>query len=173
MTSVEEAMVQQCTYKICDFGLSRAFEVEETGGDKICGARGSITGGIGSALWMSPEVIATDRAQLDAHPFASDVHSYGVLAWQVLAGEQPYVGSETCRCLGTHQIKQLVVGGLRPETPQTVQEEREWGWPKGVARMMERCWVPRAETRPTFKEIVYTLQLLKGTFEPLRADAGR
>ena len=50
-----------------------------------------ITGGVGTGIYMSPEAIANDDAMLRAHPFASDVFSFGVLAWQILAGERPYV----------------------------------------------------------------------------------
>jgi serine/threonine protein kinase len=100
------------TYKICDFGMSRILGVSDGAWAK---RERAITGGIGTALWMAPEVITTDRAQLNAHPFGGDVYAFGILAWEVLAGERPYVGLRhgRCRGIGAHQIKQLVVGGLR------------------------------------------------------------
>ena len=33
---------------------------------------------------MSPELILEEEDTLTAHPFASDVYSYAILAWEIL-----------------------------------------------------------------------------------------
>ena len=115
-------------------------------------------------LWMSLEVIVTDRAQLNAYPFASDVYAFAVLAWQVLSGKMPYVGSAECSGMHHHQIQQLVVGGLRPEVPQNAEQRKEWRWPEGVVELLELCWAERAEARPNFAGVVRDLHLMEGEF---------
>ena len=114
------------SYKVCDFGLSRvlgdddgaepfgASAASAASADAV-GGRGrnrnrDITGGIGTSLYMAPEVIVSDKAVMGAHPFASDVYSYAILAWQVLDGERPFVHEPVCAGLTMAQIKERVVG---------------------------------------------------------------
>ena len=98
-------------YKVCDFGLSRVLGKEELAGthdapasteeEEEEGARSDMimTGKIGTSIFMSPEMIANDKQQLAAHPFASDVFSYGILAWQVC-----------CLCVWSARLKLDVAG---------------------------------------------------------------
>ena len=153
---VGETLAQR-TFKVCDFGLSRMLDGE--GG--VQGERGrSITGGMGTSKWMAPEVIVSDGLQLDAHPYASDVYSFAVLAWQVLAGEQPYAGFGG----SLHQLKQEVMAGLRPEMPHNAEE---WGWPEDALKMIESCWLREAGERPSFVEVSRKLSLMEAEFERL------
>jgi serine/threonine protein kinase len=168
-------MGAQRVYKVCDFGLSRMLADNEVSGQgqqeenenenddgggllaEEAKAR-DITGKIGTSLYMAPEVIANNKAELDAFPFASDMYSYAVMAWQVLSGERPYVNEPECQFLGLRQIKEKVVGGLRPEIPQYA------GWPEGFAPILERCWAASAGDRPKFDSLVTQLQELRPAF---------
>jgi hypothetical protein len=142
---------------VCDFGVSRVLDVG-AGADEAPRDR-SMTGGVGTGLFMSPEMISRGDA-LQSHPFACDVYSYALLAWQVLEGERPYVGAEAFSGMSIHQIKQCVVDGARPEIPRA---EGEGGggdtvaWPAGLATLVERCWDGNAADRPSFNEVCAAL----------------
>jgi serine/threonine-protein kinase len=174
-------------YKVCDFGVSRALGVEELGVGLAVGDNPrdrSITGNIGTALYMSPELIVCNKEELEAHPFASDIYSYGILAWQVMTGEKPY--QHQCAGLSGHQIKQKVVEGMRPHMPQIQtklapattapnpiteleveiahHKQQADRWPAGVVCLLESCWNPRADTRPSFVAVLSALQDVEGGF---------
>ena len=108
------------------------------------------------------QAITYDQHQLQAHPLACDVYSYAILAWQVLVGARPYTTNTECEGMSPHQIKQLVVGGLRPAIPKTVPSvagassdsghnselqrpaNESEVWPAGYAELVSRCWAPQA-----------------------------
>ena len=159
------AILQQ-TYKVCDFGVSRWLGGEDGGGDRAM----AMTGGIGTALYMAPEIITNDKAKMGRTPYACDVHSYGILAWQILSGDRPYITDEVCASMGLHQIKQQVVQGLRPEIPQSAEEQVEWGWPEGVAGLLQRCWAGVASERPQFNSLVLDLEQMQGAFDALAVE---
>lgn len=99
-----------------------------------------MTSGIGTPTFMAPEIVAGD-IQLETHPFACDVFSFGILAWQILTGDSPYTNSG----MSPHQIKRKVVEGLRPPVPH-----QEGVWPVGVAELLQECWAGNAKDRPSF-----------------------
>jgi hypothetical protein len=103
---------------------------------------------------MAPEIIdiANNRAEIEAHPFACDTFSYGILAWQIVFGDRPYVSNRKFRHTPVEKIKQHVVNGLRPEIPQGK------GWPKAFVEMLAKSWHATPGERPNF--IVIQTQLL-------------
>ena len=124
----------------------------------------AITGGVGTSIYMAPEVIISDKAAMTDFPFACDIFSYGVLAYQVLAGHRPYDNHPTCVDKSIHQIKQLVVQGLRPVLPL------DGSWPAGVAELVQRCWSEEPRDRPTFSDIMLALENMKAAFDALDGD---
>src|SRR5262245_47355990 len=77
---------------VTDFGIARAASGEEAG-------RLTATGmAIGTPAYMSPEQAAGDRT-IDGR---SDLYSLGVVAYQMLAGEPPFVASSTPAMLVKH-----------------------------------------------------------------------
>jgi hypothetical protein len=119
---------------------------------------------------MSPEIILEDESILRAHPFASDIYAYAILAWEILTGGKAYGGSAT-RQGGAYRLLIQVVKGLRPEIPGEksrsrsesqrsgsrvdMGEDGEDGlpvvvWPAEVATMVRKCWQKDAANRPDF-----------------------
>lgn len=119
----------------------------------------AITGGIGTSLFMAPEVIICDRRSLAANPFASDVYSYSMLAWQVLADELPFAHDPMYRGLDAKQIKELVVSGHRPEIPL-----REC-WPEGIGSLLVQCWAALPAERPSFDWVIAELKQMALSFD--------
>jgi serine/threonine-protein kinase len=95
---------------VTDFGIARA--VTEGGGDT---ARLTATGiAIGTPAYMSPEQASGDR-DLDAR---SDLYSLGIVAYQTLCGEPPFLGNTTPALLVKHLAEAPVpISQRRPDVP--------------------------------------------------------
>lgn len=122
--------------KVADFGLSRELE-------------GSITegaywtkGGKIPVRWTAPEAISHTKFTC-----ASDVWSFGVVAWEVMSyGERPYWNWSN-----TDVIK-AVEKGFRLYIPQNC--------PQCLYDLMFDCWQADRSKRPRFKQIVVDIDSL-------------
>uniref|UniRef100_A0A9J2PLY1 receptor protein-tyrosine kinase n=1 Tax=Ascaris lumbricoides TaxID=6252 RepID=A0A9J2PLY1_ASCLU len=119
--------------KIADFGLSRGLEgsVEQeytTNGGKI------------PVRWTAPEAITHRKFTA-----ASDVWSFGVVMWEVCSfGERPY-----WEWTNQKVISEITLGYRLPapmDTPQSLHD------------LMMRCWHIDRHKRPTFAQILQTLE---------------
>lgn len=133
----------------------------------------AITGDVGTSLFMAPEMITSDKAAMAQHPFACDIFSYGMLAYQLLAGHRPYDNDPVCTNKSAHQIKQLVVMGLRPKLPASApappSDEPGTGcehesWPEGMTALLQKCWCEKPGDRPDFRYVVQTLESMEEAF---------
>ena len=95
---------------VTDFGIARAASADS--GDT---ARLTATGmAIGTPAYMSPEQASGDR-DLDAR---SDLYSLGIVAYQMLCGEPPFVGGTTPALLVKHLAEAPVpITQRRPDVP--------------------------------------------------------
>ena len=98
-----------------------------------------MTGFTGSLRYMAPEV-----ALKKAYNEKVDVHSFGIILWEMLTGELPFKGVNKAEFLST------VVGlGYRPKIPKHL--------PGAVASLLKACWDVDSMQRPTSAEIVASL----------------
>ncbi|CAB0040544.1 unnamed protein product [Trichogramma brassicae] len=132
------------TVKIGDFGLATA--KTRWAGSLQCHQPS------GSILWMAPEVI---RMQ-DENPytFQSDVYAFGVVLYELLAGQLPYSNINN-----KDQILFMVGRGyLRPDLSKLRSDT-----PKALRRLTEDCIKYAREERPLFRQILTNLEsLLRG-----------
>lgn len=115
--------------KVADFGMTR---FQEDGTMTQCG----------SPLWMSPEMVRNDP-----YDEKSDVYSFAICLWEMYTRKIPY------RDLGlnpSHLVVKVVKEHLRPPIPKQC--------PRAFRQLMERCWNPVAEKRPTFPQILKTIE---------------
>jgi pimeloyl-ACP methyl ester carboxylesterase len=90
--------------KLADFGLARF-----SGGDDVTG----VPELAGTVAYMSPEQAA--GAELTP---ATDVFSFGVLAWELLAGERPFQGSQPGEVLAAILAgRHAPLSDVRPDVP--------------------------------------------------------
>lgn len=111
--------------KVADFGMT-SFQKE------------GVMTQCGSPLWMAPEMIRNEK-----YNEKSDVYSFGVVLWELATKKIPY---RSYQLSPQNLIIKIVKSHLRPRLPDNC--------PKVYMDLMQRCWHPRAEERPGFREIL-------------------
>jgi len=121
--------------KVVDFGLSRLSESNEAAVTRI----GEV---IGTPVYMAPE-------QWQGQPIDPrvDLYSFGVLAYQVVAGAPPFESENTMGLMLAHL----------QEVPLPLQSRRG-GVPEPVIEVVHKCLQKARDDRPPdFKEVVFRL----------------
>ncbi|XP_033212779.1 raf homolog serine/threonine-protein kinase Raf-like [Belonocnema kinseyi] len=132
------------TVKIGDFGLATA-KTRWSGSLQFHQPTGSI-------LWMAPEVIRMQEE--NPYSFQSDVYGFGVVLFELLAGQLPY-----SHVNNKDQILFMVGRGyLRPDVNKLRSDT-----PKALRRLTEDCIKFSRDERPLFRQILASLEaLLRG-----------
>ncbi len=102
------------------------------------------TKGIGTPLWMAPEVISGQRYNQKA-----DVYSYGIVMWEIASQSEPWADVEADFLL--NKLLELIREGVRP----TVASD----WPQEYVSVMQQCWSTESAQRPTFVEVARVLNV--------------
>ena len=99
---------------VTDFGIARAIEA---------GSRLTVTGiAVGTPAYMSPEQAMGER-EVDGR---SDIYSLGVVAYQMLTGRLPFVGSNPMALLLKHvNERPRPIAELRPDAPKAMRDAIE------------------------------------------------
>ncbi|RHZ80118.1 hypothetical protein Glove_139g251 [Diversispora epigaea] len=113
---------------ISDFGLSKLIGANQNNPEK--------KNVVGVLPYIAPEVLSGD----EEYTKAADVYSFGIIAYEMIAGFPPYPDIPHDEDLA---IK--ICNGLRPKIP--------FHTPKLITRVIMRCWDARVTHRPTFKEL--------------------
>lgn len=74
--------------------------------------------------------------------YASDVYSFGIVAWEVLSRELPWASVAHPREVYIY----VVLKSLRPDIPVDA--------PADLVNMIKACWAGEPDARPTFSRIV-------------------
>lgn len=98
----------------------------------------------GSPAWTAPEIVLNK-------PYTNkvDVFSFGIMMWQLLTREEPYMGRENNLDLAFDVAEH----GLRPKVPDFC--------PQDYARLMTQCWATDPAERPDFGEVQQRLTGLR------------
>ncbi|XP_077116635.1 ephrin type-A receptor 8 isoform X2 [Ranitomeya variabilis] len=132
--------------KVSDFGLSRILEDDPD-------AAYTTTGGKIPIRWTAPEAITYRKFSS-----ASDVWSFGIVMWEVLAyGERPYWN------MTNRDVINSVEEGYRLPAPM--------GCPTALHQLMLDCWQRERNERPRFSLIVSILDKLIRNPEHLKLSA--
>lgn len=120
--------------KVADFGFARNL----TGGDVYeRKSEGRLP-----IRWMAPESLYDNIFTVK-----SDVWSFGVLLWEIVTlGSTPYPG------MSAHEVMKRVRDGYRLEKPDHCRRE--------LYNLMYYCWSGSAANRPSFSDIVESLERL-------------
>jgi serine/threonine-protein kinase len=101
-------LTARCEVKVADFGLSRCF-ADDTQPPHL--TRTGVT--MGTPLYMSPEQV--EGKPLDPR---TDIYSFGVTCYHLLAGEPPFRGQSPFEIAVQHvQAEPVPLGQIRPDLP--------------------------------------------------------
>jgi hypothetical protein len=89
---------------------------------------------------MAPEMLEDNEFSEKA-----DVYSFAVTVWEVLTGERPFAGLKPAQV-----IMKVCMKGHRPPVPEKT------GLP-AIVEVMQQCWSPAPDDRPTFAEAVASI----------------
>ncbi|XP_061779416.1 ephrin type-A receptor 2a [Nerophis lumbriciformis] len=132
--------------KVSDFGLSRVLEDDSEGTYTTRGGKIPIR-------WTAPEAIAYRK-----FTSASDVWSFGIVMWEVMAfGERPYWD------MSNHEVMTAINEAFRLPAPMDC--------PSAIYQLMLQCWQHDRATRPRFSDIVNILDKLLQSPESLTTIA--
>ena len=119
--------------KVTDFGLSRRKKKDDTSTNMTA---------CGTPAWTAPEIIKcleyTEKV---------DVYSFGILMWELLTREEPYVRDKDLK--GIQIAYAAAEQGLRPKIPPFT--------PEGYSQLMQQCWAQNPDARPEFNEVLRIL----------------
>merc|ERR1719498_556249 len=128
--------------KVSDFGLSRFLPLAPSGASGPCHA--TMTGGVGTALWMAPEVLSGN-----SYDEKVDVYSFAIVIYELLTRWIPFDGSG----LEPVSIAVAVTTGRRPDTRYVPTD-----CPTPLCRAMRSCWSHSPCQRPTFDAVIEILK---------------
>lgn len=114
--------------KICDFGLIRTK------------SKDPMTGLVGTAPWMAPEVLLSSPY----YDEKVDVYSFGILLWELVTSMRPYEGEDF-----TKVTIEILENNKRPIIPDNIAPN--------LRILIEKCWDRDPEKRPSFHQIVTML----------------
>jgi serine/threonine protein kinase/tetratricopeptide (TPR) repeat protein len=135
-------LIVEGTAMVTDFGIAKAIVTaresvgEHTDGDSQDRHNSPLTAmgvSLGTPLYMSPEQIGADPT-IDHR---ADIYSFGVLAYEMLAGRRPFGGGSYQSLLFAHLT----------QTPQSLHEIRE-GLPPELVALVARCLQKERTDRP-------------------------
>ena len=118
-----------CTAQVCDFGLSHSMEDAANNFDP------NERSGVGSPQWTAPEILRGGRYDEKA-----DSYSFGVLLYEVLARQLPYVGQDTSTIIIGVITRMLERPALEPADAAR--------WPARLPELMEECLREEPADRP-------------------------
>ena len=124
--------------KVFDFGLCACIKSDLQNKE----SKYAMTGNTGTLRYMAPEV-----ALGEYYNQSVDVYSFGIITWQIMKGKIPFeeMNKKTF-------FEKVVRGKFRPHIDH-------W-WSKDLCKLLDSCWHHDHRKRPSFVEILCTLDLL-------------
>ena len=127
--------------KVADLGCTKiAPKIDDDSGENVRGSRA-----VGTALFRAPEIFRGE-----AYNGAVDVYSYGITLWEIMTAKHPYFKKFDRGMMAGEILEQVVRCDLRPEFPVLCNDD--------LKKVAESCWNGNPLVRPTFEDIVQTLQ---------------
>jgi serine/threonine-protein kinase len=125
---------------VTDFGVAKALSASSNAEH---GAATSLGVALGTPAYMAPEQATADPAM----DHRADIYAFGVLAYELLTGQPPFVGRTPQNLLAAHVT----------EAPETISKRRAT-LPPALAALVMRCLEKRpADRAQTVAEIVHAL----------------
>jgi serine/threonine protein kinase len=145
--TVKQIIFETGVVKLADFGLSKTLPVNKHADFGYLDSKFRMTGETGSYRYMAPEVFRHE-------PYNSsvDVYSYSMIVYQLFETQPPFSGMDP---IGA--AKNAAMYDLRP---QFVQLNANDSYKREIKELIESCWRPNAELRPSFESVVVSLETI-------------
>src|SRR4051812_48613939 len=125
---------------VTDFGVAKALRASTNADHSSMTSLGMA---LGTPAYMSPEQASADPSV----DHRADIYSFGVLAYELLTGQPPFVGRTPQNLLAAHVT----------EAPEPITKRRT-SLPPALAALVMRCLEKRPADRPqSARDIVHTL----------------
>jgi LRR receptor-like serine/threonine-protein kinase FLS2 len=98
-----------------------------------------LTKGIGTPLWMAPEIMAGR-----AYGSSADVYSFAVLLWEIAAQSEPWPDAEGTVFMQHSLLTRIEAGERLPLDPS---------WPPKYVALIQQCWDLDPALRPAFSSV--------------------
>jgi serine/threonine protein kinase len=119
---------------------ARVVKLGDFGSSRFASATTLHTANVGTAHYMSPEVL-----QNAPYGVAADVFSFGVLMWETLSRSVPYAGLEALQV-----ITAVCLRGERPAPDPPLA-------PASLQKLIKSCWAAEAHERPPIVDVFVEL----------------
>ena len=86
---------------VTDFGIAKAITAARTDGDGRHATLTQVGTSIGTPTYMAPEQAAADPNA----DHRADIYAFGVMAYELIAGQPPFQGSTPARLLAAHMTE--------------------------------------------------------------------
>jgi tRNA A-37 threonylcarbamoyl transferase component Bud32 len=131
------------TMKLADFGLSKSLPVNKHASYDL-ESKFKLTGETGSYRYMAPEVF-----RHEPYNFKVDVYSFSMIAYQLFEHCPPFAGMDPVEA-----ARQAALHERRPDFRKLAERTPIM---QALRNMVEQCWHPNPEKRPSFPEVVQML----------------
>lgn len=140
-TSQRDLVYDHGTVKLADFGLSKTLPVNRHADFGYMDSKFRLTGETGSYRYMAPEVFRHE-------PYNSrvDVYSFSMIVYQLFEVQPPFAGMDPIDAARQAALYELRPQFIQLQGPDPIKKE--------VREIIEWCWRPNAEDRPSFAQIV-------------------
>lgn len=101
----------------------------------------------GTLLWLSPEMITSNRWN-----DRTDVYAFAVIMWEIFSGRTPF-HSEIHDDMNVMNLMFQIVGGKRPLIMELSKIE------PSIRRLIQDCWQHDPNNRPTMRKVLLKLQM--------------
>jgi serine/threonine protein kinase len=126
--------------KVADFGTSAIVEAINSAAPVVHDSSTSLslTRGVGTPLWMAPEVLYGQ-----SYTYSADVYSYGIVLWEILTRRWPW--EDDPYITTAERLRERLVQNMRPPLPPSSDP--------AYIDLLQACWASDPALRPTFTDI--------------------
>lgn len=113
---------------------------------------------VGTIMYMDPALCEFDPACAAKTGAPCDVYSFGIMAWEVLSGTQPYGDLG----IPAAALQQQIIAGLRPDLAALGDDV-----PESLRELLPRCWAKKQADRLSMAQV---LEVLSSALEGLQGS---
>ncbi|XP_005108313.1 resact receptor-like [Aplysia californica] len=106
-------------------------------------------------LWVAPEHLGI--GEIVGGSKKGDVYSFAIIMEETVTRSVPY---DSHRAFV--EVEEIIQRVYRRETPPFRPETGDWDVPQAYIMLAERCWAEPAESRPSFENVLKTINTLSG-----------